>query len=357
MRPRLPYPEEECLEIAALYRHIAHVAYFESDGPGLFVATLRAVRAAERCVPSPTLCGALAELGGALGLRLGGAHTLALRYLERAVRTAEGIDHPHGLAYVHMVRSLYLVGRGQWEEALKSVDRCQDICNAIRDSVTWGNAQIVRFWVAYYRGHLSSAESAGTALLSRAERMGNRQHEAWALRGLALLRLLRGDAAAALPQLETARRHLPPADTTESMATLALLSLCHWYLHDETQARHLQDEATALAQKIGRPTGHATLAGLLAVAKLAFVTYDGSAGGRASVEQAIERLDRYRRVFPIGIPFYWKWRGLWAQRQGQGQTRPSRYFIARGGRDASRRGIALEHDFMSSEPSRKAKAS
>jgi tetratricopeptide (TPR) repeat protein len=310
------------IEVAALYRHLAHVAYFESDGPGLFVLTLRAVRAAENEATSAILCGALAELGGALGL--GGMHPFGMRYLQRAVDTAQGLTHPHGLAYVHMVRALYLLGRGEWQQSQHSSEVCQDICERISDPVNWGNAQIIRFWSSYYRGDSAASESLAAGLFSRARRTGNRQHEVWALRALGLVRLRAGAPATARPQLESALSFAHIEDINEYMPTLAALALCHQRLGETERARELCEQALQLARKLGRPTGHAVLPGLAALVELALALFDpaqqGGAQGGAEVRAALARLDDYRRVFPIGVPTHHSCRAAVFERRGNGNA-------------------------------------
>ncbi|HEY3499717.1 MAG TPA: AAA family ATPase [Polyangiaceae bacterium] len=313
-RPRRPSAAGLGVEIAALYRHLAHIAYFESDGLGLFVHTLRAVHAAEPEAPSAVLCGAMAELGGAIGL--GGVHRLALVYLERALRTAEALEHPHGTAYVRLVRSLYLVGRGEWDESDESAERCQEICEQIRDPVNWGNAQIVRFWSAYYRGQSALAESLSAGLLSRARRTGNRQHETWALRALGLLRLRQGAAAAARSGLESAISNARERDVNELMPTQAALALCYVRIGEQEQAISLALQALALAESMERPTGHAILSGLAAIAEVAFTSASHDERARDMAGRVIERLDAYRKVFPIGVPSYYGFRARRAALDG-----------------------------------------
>jgi tetratricopeptide (TPR) repeat protein len=297
------------------------------------VNSLRSVEVAEQCAASATLCGSLAELGGALGL--GGLNTLALRYLDRAARTAEQSNDPHGLAYVHMVRGLYFVGRGDWRLAAESTARCQSICETIRDSINWGNAQIVRFWLEYYRGQSSAAENAAAALLTRAERVGNRQQEGWALRGLALLRLHQGEIEGALARIQASHAILLTQDSNEFMPTLATLALARLRANETSQALETAWQALALAKKLGRPTGHGILAGLTAIAEIALWTSDSNL-----MLAAIERLDAYRRVFPIGVPAYFRCAGLCARRLEK--TRRARHYLKRAVEAAASLGMATE---------------
>lgn len=313
-RPRKVKNAGMGVEIAALYRHLAHIAYFESDGLGLFVHTLRAVHAAEPEPPSAVLCGAMAELGGALGL--GGLHRLGVTYLERALRTAEALEHPNGTAYVHLVRSLYLVGRGEWSESDESAERCQEICEQIRDPVNWGNAQIVRFWGAFYRGQSALAESLSAGLLSRARRTGNRQHETWALRALGLLRLRQGEAPAARSGLESAISNARERDLNELMPTQAALALCYAELGEQERALSLAQRALSIAESMVRPTGHAILSGLAAIAEVAATGTGNDDRARDMLRRALDCLDAYRKVFPIGVPTYFGFRARRAALEG-----------------------------------------
>jgi tetratricopeptide (TPR) repeat protein len=303
------------LELSRLYRHLAHVAYFESDGPGLLVSSLRAVRLAERAEPSSVLCGSLAELGGALGL--GGLHALGMRYLDRAINVAERIEHPHGLSHALMVRALYLVGRGEWEQADLSARRAEEIAEALDDSVNFGNAKIIRFWIAYHRRESTRAEGILRALLTRAERTGNRQQKAWARRGFALLRLRSSSFGAALAELELARNDSATTDANEWMPVLGSLASCRLGLGEANRALELMRSALELAEKLGRPTGHGILTGLVAISEVALTLSRAEPQHRPLVERSLSRLEAYARVFPIGAPALHRLQGVYARDLGQ----------------------------------------
>jgi tetratricopeptide (TPR) repeat protein len=331
-------PNRLDLELARLYRHLAHVAYFESDGPGLLVASLRAVRLAERAEPSSVLCGSLAELGGALGL--GGLHALGMRYLDRAINVAERIKHPHGLSHALMVRALYLVGRGEWEQADLSARRAEEIADALDDSVNFGNAKIIRFWIAYHRRESTRAEGIAQALLTRAERTGNRQQKAWARRGFAMLRLSASGFAAALAELELARNDSATTDANEWMPVLGSLAFCRLGLGEVQRALELLRSALELAEKLGRPTGHGILPGLTCMVEVALALSRESAEHRPLVERSLARLEAYRRVFPIGDPAFHRLKGVFAR--DLGQVGRARRCFARAVEAAERLGMKEE---------------
>jgi tetratricopeptide (TPR) repeat protein len=190
------------------------------------------------------------------------------------------------------------------------------LCNSIGDPINWGNAQIVRFWHAHYRGQSALAETLATGLLSRARRTGNQQQATWALRALGLVRLRHGATAAARPKLESALASARPEDVNEFMPTQAALASCYHDLGNSERAQELLDAALNLARSTGRPTGHAVLPGLSAIAKVSLALASNDPAARPRVKLALERLDAYRRVFPIGLPAYLTWHAQALEQNG-----------------------------------------
>ena len=124
-----------------------------------------------------------------------GDHSAAERYLRRAIHVAREIEDPAALDYAYMLKGLYSVSVGHWQDVRSSVDECQAICERIGDHVNWANAQIVRFWMHHYLGETEESAQAAHRLLVRAQKIGNLQQEVWALCSAGVAEL-RGDRPA-----------------------------------------------------------------------------------------------------------------------------------------------------------------
>jgi class 3 adenylate cyclase len=303
-------------DVTGLYRHLAHVAYFDSDGMKLLSYAVAAVHSSTARTPAADVCAALAELGGALGV--GGQPRLARHYLARALAQAQATQDALSRGFVNMVRCLYFVGIGRWHEAREAMERCQQDAERTKNQLTWANAQIVRFWIAYHTEQPSAeAEAAATALTARSRRIQNRQQEAWALRGFALLELRRARQRSALDVLEhgadVLRAH---SDSSELMSTYAVWAWARAACGDHAGASRDLNMAVGLLSRMRRPTGHANVVGLDAALNALSLLDSGRNVETDAFRAALRALDQHRRIFAIGQPIYHRWLGFWHEARG-----------------------------------------
>jgi class 3 adenylate cyclase len=306
--PMLPRPDPvRTMEIARAYRHSAEVCYFNNDMLGMLCDSLSAVAFASRLPPSAVWAGASTELGGivsAAGLRPVGEWIL-----RRAITIAEAADDQAAQAYAHMINSLYYIGRGRWDEAERSVKRCQDLCEPMDDRVNWTNAQTVRFWMSHYRSRHEGAYEAACALRERANQTGNRQHRAWGLRCLAVCSMqnaaLPGDPVA---DLRSALESLgETAALNERVPTLGLLALALQRAGDAAGARDAAVRGIDTIVRVRRPIGHGTLEGYSALTAVTLNEWQKDRQSErwgSGVQECLRVLRRYSRTFPIGEPRY-----------------------------------------------------
>jgi eukaryotic-like serine/threonine-protein kinase len=293
------------LELARAHRHLAVVHYFQNEAVPVVVRMIDAVEHAERAGPSPELSGAYAEIGGGFGFA--GFNAAAERYLRRAIQVAQEIGDPAALDYAHMLKSLYSVSVGHWQDVRSSADECQSICERIGDHVNWANAQIVRFWMHHYLGETEESAQAAQLLLARAQKIGNVQQEVWALCGSGLAELRRNRPAEALRYLEGALGAHEENDRNNLILTLGCAALARMRLGDVARAEEDAQRALAMLIRAPRPTGHATLEGRSAIAE---VILRAPARRLDLARLSVEGLRRYRNVFPIGEARYRLWRGV-----------------------------------------------
>jgi class 3 adenylate cyclase/tetratricopeptide (TPR) repeat protein/energy-coupling factor transporter ATP-binding protein EcfA2 len=313
-------PEETLiLELARTYRHSAAVSWFANDSIGMTCDILGAVECAEAAPASGVLASAYAELGGILsvvGLRRVGA-----RMLRRALAIAEISGDLCELAHVHLLTSLHAVGVGDWSTAARSSGLCQALCERVGDQVNWSNAQAIRFWLNYYQGRMEPALALANQLQDRAAQTRNRQHQAWALRFLAVCDLRQGRPAEAAWRLDQALQRLgETAALNERIPIIGSLALAHHRLGEETTADETAREGLALVRSVVRPAGHATLEGYSALTEVVLDSWRAaprSTEWQRETAVCMRALQRYRATFPIGEPCYWVWLGRYRHIAGR----------------------------------------
>jgi class 3 adenylate cyclase len=330
------------LEVARAYRHSAAFCWFSNDSIGMTCDILSAVESAKAAPASGVLASAYAELGGILGVV--GLRRIGERILRRALDVAEISGDVCELAYVHLLTSLYAVGMGDWPSASRSSELCQEICERMYDRVNWSNAQAVRFWLNHYQAHTEPARSLALALQDRAAETGNRQHQAWALRFLAVCDIRQGKPGDAVWRLEQALQRLgETAALNERIPIVGSLALARNHLGDVAAARETVWEGQALINSVARPAGHATLEGYSALCEVALDAWraaPGSSDSQRAARRCLRALRRYRAVFPIGEPRYRLWQGRY--RQMAGRYRAARSSFQRGASAAKGCGMAWD---------------
>jgi class 3 adenylate cyclase len=293
------------LDIARVYRHSAEVAYFNNDIVGMLCDIVSAVAFASALPPSAVLAGASAELGGMLSIA--GLRRTGERILNRSIAMAEAANDNAAQAYAHLIRCLYYIGRGKWDDAEKSADRCQKLCEPMDDRVNWTNAEAVRFWMSHYRVKEVAALESARRLRDRAAETGNRQHRAWASRCLAVSAMRRGDAAEAVGHLHSALGSLgETAALNERVPTLGMLALAQLRSGDVWSARATAKEGLAQVVHVKRPIGQGTLEGYSCLVTVALDAWqqEQSPEWRRDCLLCLQVLHRYQKGFPVGIARY-----------------------------------------------------
>jgi hypothetical protein len=241
---------------------------------------------------------------------------------------AEAENDQAAQAYAHMIRSLYYVGRGKWDDAEKSADRCQKLCLPMDDGVNWTNAEAMRFWMSHYRSKEMAALAAAHGLQDRATQTGNQQHLAWALRCLALCDLRRGDAAGAVKNLTAALDCLDQTTAlNERIPTLGMLALAQLRSGDEGRARVTANEGLAQVVHVKRPIGQSSLEGYssLVTVALHFWQQEQAPDWRRDCLRCLNVLRRYQKGFPVGTARYYLHLGDFHRTSGS-LGRAARYY-------------------------------
>lgn len=322
------------LDLARAYRHSAAYCFFSNDPVAMVCDTVAAVEWAQAVAPCADQASAYAELGGLLGIA--GLRRIGEQLLGRAVELGNTTGDGHAKGYAHLINSLYAVGVGDWRMADDSAIAAQDQFLPLGDRVNWANAQAVRFWLNYYQARNETAESIARELQERAHRTGNRQHQAWALRFLALCDLRRREPEPAAELLENALECLgDSAALNDQIPTLGALALARLRMGRVSAARATVTRGLDLVGRIRLPLIHSTIEGYAALTEVALEGWRealDTKNWRREARRAIRGLRRYRYAFPIGDPYYRLWCGHYLELSGRSRA-AGRSF--RRGRDAA----------------------
>jgi hypothetical protein len=196
------------------------------------------------------------------------------------------------------------------------LNKSQELSTKAGDQLGWCNAQGMRFWSLYYRGDRSALEQTALALLSRAQNAGNIQQEIWALRckALCVLHTDRPREAADILRLITSAM-LGSVDLAAQISAKGALALALARVGQHVESIDAATETLRLLQELRRPTSHSTLVGISGVAEVLLRGREAGLSHEydqwASWErQALNELNRYRRVFPLGAAQYGLWTGV-----------------------------------------------
>lgn len=251
----------------------------------------------------------LAAIELSAGLGFAGFDRVFRWGIGRAIEGARALDDGALEAYARLFEGMMHLARAEWGPAGVCIDESQAICDAIGDERGWGNAQVVRFWLAHYVGNSAEAWRRADHLLRRALDHGHEQHQIWGLHSMGLVRLRAGDDAEAHAALTRALEMLGGRGArVERLQMYAARALAACRLDERRAATDDADKAIEIAIELGRPTSHAVLEAYRALAEVYLIalaadwTRKSRRAWTAALDCALGQLDRYARAFPIGRP-------------------------------------------------------
>jgi class 3 adenylate cyclase len=345
-------------ELARCFNQAATVDYFELRYSRGMCNLIGAVIHAERIGSSVELAVASAQLG--CGLAFLGWGRGCDYFIGRAERVAIELADPAVHSHVCNLDALWRIGRCDWPMVDQRLNQSQDFCLMAGDQLGWCNAQGMRFWSLYYRGEQSVLEQTALALLSRAQNAGNIQQEIWALRCKALCVLHTDRPREAVDILRfIASAMLGSVDLAAQISAKGALALALARVGRHAESIETAIETLQLLRELRRPTSHSTLVGISGVTE---VLLRGREAGLSREydqwpsweRQALNELNRYRRVFPLGNAQYGLWTGVAHWLDGQ----RDRALLAWNEALANARRFALRQDesMIAAEMRRRTKA-
>lgn len=307
------------IDTANALHELAYASYFSGEGDWFLYYVLKALSYAERGRDVTQVIEFSALAGACMGYA--GFERVGAKYMAAAHAVASSHGQEQAVAASYMHSALYLIGRGAWDEVANHIDRCQANCRKLGSNYLWGSAQIIRFWLHWYRGDCNGATVSAQELLTAAEHSGNRQHLRWAHRSLALVRRAEGNFEQATAHMQLARALLATdADLNEVVQVTGTAAELCLVTGDVAEAEALADRMLERLLRAPRLTGHAMLEGCSGVACVAIQLLERDSNDVARknrARQAVRVLKKYATVFPVGLPRYHYWRGRFLRATGR----------------------------------------
>jgi tetratricopeptide (TPR) repeat protein len=307
-------------EAARAYELLMPISYYVTgDLPQILYATVRNLNVAELAGPSAEL--ALAYANAHATTALIPLLSLARAYGVLARNALEGLDDRLVESWVYVMNGVYFTGVGQFDEAIACSDRIVRIANEIRFP-----RRLEEGWALYgttclLRGNLVEAAAGYEKLRASAER-GDPQTLNWGLVGLAHVAVCRGDAEEGRRLGEEGERLLAKnLGRPERIYTYGTLALAYLRCGDVLRARETADRAADWIAR-GAPVAFYNIHSYAAVAEVYLDLWARAAGTekvelRVRLRQALRQIHNCGRVFPVGRPREWYWRGQTESRAGR----------------------------------------
>ncbi len=312
--------KELMLEMARLYELLGRICFYSNEALPTMYCILHSLDFAEQVGTSPELANAYSGMAILTGFAQ--LHSLAERYVSRALAVAEEVNQPSNLITVNVLTSVYQIAVGKWDEIRIKAQQARELCEQLGDYRQWGDALSVLAESAFLSGHIAEGLDVQKTLLEDARRRNSPLQIVWGLDGVAWNNIRLENEATAIPMLEEALQILEEIpNQAASINTHAQLALAHLRLGDEEKALQYADDVLKLAEGVS-PTVYALLIGFSAVAQVYFTLWEKTLYAplslarkrdlealQSSTLKALALLSAYKRIFPIGFPYLAYYRG------------------------------------------------
>jgi hypothetical protein len=310
------------LETARVYEHLSEIYYYSQEKMFAIYSVLCAINLAELAGPSTELAREYANL--CLGAGVVSLHSLAETYSRRAQEVALKVDPQHTLGYAFMVTSSYYIGNGNWKKVEELGEKAIEIFNGLGDWRRWEITLSILGPLAFLQGEYGYSIRLYESLYKSALRRGDIQNQCWGLFGIAYNQVCLGRFKNAKLILNTLDiEHLSDEHRFEKLLLYGVMALVHVYQNDLQAAQRTAEITLALfAHSDPRYAGVMSSSAIVE----AFLRI-WEANQNLPVEQlkplirstrtACKILDEYSRVFAIGRPNYFIWKGLFSWLDGK----------------------------------------
>ena len=258
-------------------------------------------------------------------------HRLARTYHQRATNVARSVKNLPALASVLTALSMYSGGLGNWGEIQDALGEALEIANQLGDQRQLGESTTVLALASTYQGDLNTSRRLFSEICEMTRQNGNALQRAWGLVGLGGVQVLDGQSQEGIQNLEMALQLLTEnTDLTEEIRAYGYLALAHLQLEQYEVAQQAAQNVLRLTGTVP-PSVYTTLEGYVGVAKTYLTLWNLAQDQQhpqnqawrsqldeleTAAKKASKALHGYARIFPIGQPSDWLYRGLIAWQRG-----------------------------------------
>jgi tetratricopeptide (TPR) repeat protein len=315
---RLADRKEVQRDISRAYERLAEVYTYANEMLLGSYTVLSMLNSAETAGPCLELARGHVEVAVMMGFV--SLHRLAKAYIRRALDVAQNVKDLSAQGYTALYAGFYYAGVGDWARTEELWNTASEIFERLGDHRSWESTVGNRAQIGYFQGRFAEGlELADTVILSASQRNAF-FFEAMALTTKAGHLIPLGRLDEAITCLELARSLLAEHEHTGMTDTAQLAmygELLKVYLHQaeyqkvSSAAQHIKDLSTG-AQVIQ----YSNLPGYANPAEAYLALWEigcAEPGIKELADKACRNLERYARVYPIGRPRAWLWRGryLW----------------------------------------------
>ncbi len=313
--------QEVLLEAARAYEGLTAVYYFANETVLTLYAAFRSLNLAEAAGPSPELARGYTSVGAIIGFIP--LHRMAELYCRRALEAAHKVDNLSAQTWVFLGTGMYYAGVGRWSKAQHLFGQVIEISERLGDRNRRDDGRGNLAVATYFQGRFAQSARLSDDCYLSAERRGDAHNQAWALRSQVYCLLPQGEFSEALNRLteiETILSQNPNiVDEALNIDLHGLLALVHLRRNQPDLALTAATKALELiAQTL--PSSYLSLPGYAAVAETYLTLWETEqlTFKRSTVRRACcQALRSYARVFPIGRPQAYLWRGLFEWMSGR----------------------------------------
>jgi tetratricopeptide (TPR) repeat protein len=307
------------LESARAYETLALVSFIAAETLSSINGNLHGLNLAEAAGPSPELANSYAMVGLLAGLIT--QARLAEQYFQHALRTAERVDDRSCLGRVWFTKGYYLLGKGEWAAARDALARAYERFEQLGDRRWCETTVLTLANLNYNQGQFARCGELYDQAYESARRRGDVQAQAWAMVAQALVPLPLGRTDAALERVAALDAWLANSvallsDRATEINAYGIRALAHTRRGERALALQTIEQAVRLIEQ-SSPSAYYGLTGYGAAAEVTLTLLEASDAGSVEREelqrladQACMALRNFARLFPIGQPQAWLWKGL-----------------------------------------------
>ena len=311
------YNKEMALEAAQLYELMSRIYFYSNHTLAIVYTVLRCLNDAEKAGISPELVAAYANASVLAGVVQ--AYSPADAYMQRSMETARSVNKPSSTITANIATSAYQITVGSWAAVWDKLQVAKGLCEQLGDYRQWGDAMVLLGESSIISGNMDTAKEIYDSFIVDARRRHNPLQESWALFGLSVIHLRRGEEAQAVPMLEEMLQILErQPNVASAINTNGQLALAYLRVGDLVES--LVHAGKVLELGVGlRPTVYSLDIGISAAARVYFELWESALQDqtekksadeyRKLAEKSLKILQNFKGVFPIGRSYFAYFKG------------------------------------------------